>query len=245
MRHLSLLLLSLAACGGSSKSTIGNIAGAGGPPGPAPTVAWSGGAPADGDGSFATTGLPAVADDGSRVLYDWQQGDGGRGYPNLRLVTVDRADQVIDTRVVLDVEAVEGTSVVETASHNQFLADSNQKLRWRPLPAAPVEGEPAGDDMFPSRHTSTLGPLTVALDDEAHLVITSDGKVVVDKVMSGWLVANRPMYEGAAEDEMCSNPIYLGSVHADPARHVVLIGVEYRGNDSCWEPTGQLHAVTW
>jgi len=46
MRHLSLLLLSLAACGGSSKSTIGNIAGAGGPPGPAPTVAWSGGAPA-------------------------------------------------------------------------------------------------------------------------------------------------------------------------------------------------------
>ena len=138
MRHLSLLLLTLAACGGSTKSTIGNVAGAGGPPGPAPTVAWSGGAPADGDGSFATTGLPAVADDGSRVLYDWQQGDGGRGYPNLRLVTVDRADQVIDTRVVLDVEAVEGTSVVETASHNQFLADSNQKLRWRRLTAADV-----------------------------------------------------------------------------------------------------------
>ena len=77
--------------------------------------------------------------------------------------------------------------------------------------------EPAGDDMFPTRHTSTLGPLTVTLDDEAHLIITSAGKVVVDEVMSGWLVADRPMYEGASEDELCSNPIYLGSVHADPA----------------------------
>src|SRR5262245_19097214 len=107
MRTLPLLLLSLAACHGSSKSTgPGNVGG--GPAGPPPAISWSGGLPADG-GSFETTGMPAVADDGSRVLIGWQMGDGGRGYPNLRLVVVDRGDQTLDTRIVLDADKVDDT----------------------------------------------------------------------------------------------------------------------------------------
>ena len=245
MRTLPLLLLSLAACGGSSKSTLGNVAGAGGPPGPAPTITWSGQAPTDG-GSFATTGMPAVSDDGSQVLIDWVQGDGGRGYPNLRLLVVDRADKTLDTKVVLDADQVEDMSgPVDVAPFNGFLTDGNATMRWRPLTSAAVEGEPEGDEMYATRQTSKLGDVAVRFDDRAHLMIEQGGKVVVDTVKKEWLQVDRPMYEGAEADEVCSNPIYLSSVHVDGARRLAVIGFEYHGNDSCWEPSGQYHVVTW
>ena len=252
MRPLPVLLLSLAACGGPVKPVaLGNVAGHGGAPGPAPTIAWSGGAPTD-YGEFKTTGMPAVADDGSRALIAWRQDDGGRGYPNLRLQVVDRADQVVDARVVLDadqVEAMAEASTVEVAAHNQYLADSNGALRWRPLAAAPVEADAAGgveaDAYGGSAWVSALGDVTVRFDITAHLVIAQGGKVVVDQVMTAWLAKDHLMYEGAGADEVCSNPIYLDTVHADGGRRLAVIGVEYHGNDSCWEPTGQFHVVAW
>lgn len=245
MRNLSLLLVSLAACGGSSKSSgLGNIAGAGGPPGPPPTIAWTGDAPTDG-GSFEVQGFPAVSDDGMHVLLAWQMGDGGRGYPNLRLVTIDRADKAIDTRVVLDQDKVDDGATVDAAAQNQFLAESNARERWRPLAAAPVEKAEDGEDYFSRSQSATLGDWTVRFDDSAHLVIAQGGKAVVDTVESKWLVEDHPMYEGAAEDEVCSNPIFLDEVYLDGARRVAVIGVAYYGNDSCWEPSGEYHVVTW
>lgn len=252
MRTLPLLLLSLAACGGAPKpSALGNAAGYGGPPGPAPTLAWSGGSPIDG-GEFKTTGMPAVADDGSRVLIAWVMGDGGRGFPNLRLQVVDRDDRVVDTRVVLDadqVEAMTESSTVDVAAHNQYLADSNGTLRWRPLATAPVEGEaePGAepDPMFASAWSSQLGDVAIRFAVDGHLVIEQGGKVVVDEVMAGWLTKDHPMYEGASADEMCQNPIYLQSVQLDGGRRVAVLGVEFHGNDTCWEPSGQYHVVGW
>lgn len=251
MRTLPLLILSLAACGGSPKpSALGNAAGYGGPPGPAPTIAWSGGAPMNG-GEFTIAGMPAVADDGSRVLIGWQRGDGGRGYPNLRLQVVDRADQVVDTRLVLDADQIEDLgedATVDVAAPNQYLTDSNGAMRWRPLATAEVTDVSAGPDTegpYPTQWTAALDGITVRFDDAAHLVIEQGGTIVVDKVMDGWLTKDHPMYEGAGEDEVCSNPIYLGTVFVDGGRRVAVIGVEYHGNDSCWEPTGQAHVVAW
>ena len=253
MRNLSVLLVSLAACGGGSKSTsLGHTAGAGGPPGPPPSITWTGGAPDDG-GSFQVEGLPAVSDDGDRVLVGWQMGDGGRGYPNLRLVVVDRADQTLDTRVVLDADAIDEANLttVDVAPHNQFLTESNQAERWRPLAAATVADAPAsdgdddGDSMYPSQQTATLGDVEVRFDDEAHLVIAQGGKVLVDTVKKDWRAEKRPMYEGAGPEDTCSNPSYLGEAYVDVARRLAVIGVEYRGNDACWEPSGEYHVVTW
>jgi hypothetical protein len=246
MRTLPVLLVVLAACGGASHpGSVGNFAGAGGPAGPPPTIAWSGGPPMEG-GEFSATGLPAVSDDGSRVIYDWVKGDGGRGYPNLTLVIADRTDRVVDSRVVLDADRVEELDgAVDVTAHNAFLAESNAGARWRPLTRLDVEGEPEGDEMFASKQRAAGPELTVTFGDDAHLVIAQGGKVVVDTVKTAWLVEDRPMYEGAAYDEVCTNPIYLGSVHVDAARKVALIGVEYRGTDTCWEPTGELHVVAW
>ncbi|HVV84250.1 MAG TPA: hypothetical protein VHE35_14355 [Kofleriaceae bacterium] len=249
MRNLALVLVSLAACGGAPKpSSVGNVAGAGAPAGPPPTIGWSGGAPNEG-GTFDVHGLPAVSDDGSRVLVGWEQGDGGRGYPNLRLVVLDRGDQTLETRVVLDADQVDDGATVDVAPHDQYLADSNAKLRWRALAPAPVEqvaeSEPEAEGPYPTRQTATLGDVTIRFDDGGHLVIEQDGKPVVDKVESGWLVASHPMYDGAGPDEVCSNPIFLDSAWVDAARRLAVVDVEYRGNDSCWEPTGVYHVVTW
>lgn len=252
MRTVALLLLSLVACGGSPKTgALGNVAGAGGPPGPAPTITWSGGVPMDG-GSFESTGLPAVADDGSRVLYAWQRGDGGRGFPNLRLVVADRADKALETRIVLDADAVEAKAdALDVAVDNRYLADSNAAHRWRPMTAGevtPVGGEAEDPDsgaMYPSAWSSKAGDIAVRFDDDAHLVIEQAGKVVVDRVMKDWLVLDRPMYAGAAADEICSNPIFLSSLAVDGARRIALVGVDYHGTDTCWEPSGEYHVVAW
>ena len=249
MRPLPALLVCLAACGGASTTGsaggVGNSRGTGEPAGPTPTIAWSGDTAMD--GQFSTLGLPAVSDDGQQVLLDWVKGDGARGFPNLRLVVRDRSDRTLDTRVVLDADEVEEKQdAVDVAPFNAWLAETNATRRWRPLTAGTVEqGEPAGDEMFASTQTGQAGGIRVRFDDTAHLVVEQDGKVVVDTVERGWLVPDHPMYEGAAADEICSNPIYLDSVHVDEARRLAVIGVEFRGNDSCWEPTGEYHVVAW
>ncbi len=252
MRTLPLLLLSLAACGGTpTPGSLGNVAGAGGPPGPAPTIAWSGGVPMEG-GDFRSTGLPAVSDDGSRVLYAWQMGDGGRGFPNLRIVVADRADKALDTRIVLDADAVEAkTDPLDVTADNRYLADSNAAHRWRPLTAGelvPVGSEDEDPDsgaMYPTVWAGKAGDITVRFDGDAHLVIEQGGKTVVDRVMKDWLVLDRPMYEGAAADEICSNPIFLSTLAVDGARRIALVGVDYHGTDTCWEPSGEYHVVAW
>src|SRR6188508_3790663 len=97
-KSLGMIVL-VAACGGPAKTgDVGNEAGA--PSGPAPTVAWSTG---EGDygGSFATTGLPAIAAGGGKVVYAHQGEDGGRGQPNLVLVVKDAQDAETDRVEVL------------------------------------------------------------------------------------------------------------------------------------------------
>jgi hypothetical protein len=242
----TLALLCLAACGSSSKpDTVGNATGGGGgPAGPPPTLTWSGGAPVDG-GSFATAGLPAVADDGSRVVVAWQKGDGGRGYPNLTLRVIGRDDRELDTRVVLDANLIDDMyPEVDVTLDNEYLATTHQQWRWRPLAAAEV-AEEASDEMFSTRQSATVGDLSVRFDDGAHLVIEHGGKVVVDAVKQGWLAADRPMYDGAPPEDTCSNPIFLEGVHADAGRRLAVILVGYRGTDTCWEPSSEHHVVSW
>lgn len=250
MRIWTALLLSLAACGGSSKSrSLGSYA-SGEPAGAPPTIAWTGGNPADG-GEFVLTGLPAIADDGSRVLLGRQGGDGGRGYPNLELVVLDRADKTVDSRVVLDADQVEAASgPVEVASHNTYLADSNAAARWRPLARAEVkidgaEGDPCTGDMDASSWTATVDDVTVRFDVGGRVQVVAGGKTLVDATHTDWLVEPHPMYEGAGPDEVCENPVFLSGAFIDTRRHLALVETSYFGTDTCWEPGAEYHVVTW
>jgi hypothetical protein len=246
MRTLPLLLVTLAACGGGSKAKpLGNFA-TGEPAGAPPTLTWTGGAPTDG-GTFDVSGLPAVSDDGGRVLVARQVSDGGRGYPNLALITRDRTDKTVEERVVLDAEKVDGMNdPIDVTADNQYLATSHAAARWRPLTAAAVQAAGGGTDLMDaSAWTSQAGEVSLRFDDAGHLVVEHGGKTVVDDVMADWLVKPYPMYEGAGTDEMCGNPVFLAGAFVDAHRRLAVLQVDFRGTDSCWEPGVEYHVVAW
>ncbi len=250
MRELALVTLvlgPLVACGGSSTTpAIGNSGGPGSI-GPAPTIAWSGGIPADQAGEFTTTGLPAVAADGSRVIAAWRREDGGRGMPNLTLVVRDRTDTEVHAQVVLAADAAEATTAApELGDHNAYLAQTNVEIGWMPLrPAALTAGGEGDGFIDASTWDASDGDVGLHFDQDGHLVIEQRGTVVVDRLMSTWLAADRPMYEGAPPDEICHNPAALTEAFLDGGRRLVLVRTAFRGTDTCWEPDGEYHVVSW
>jgi hypothetical protein len=45
--------------------------------------------------------------------------------------------------------------------------------------------------------------------------------------------------------DQCENPAKLGHAWVDADRRVALVEVIYNGTDLCWEPSPQLHVVSW
>src|SRR5439155_9304333 len=61
---------------------------------PPPSIDWK-------DQRFAFARLPAIARGGELAIVSVVDGDGGRGYPNLRLELRDRSDKVLQTIQIL------------------------------------------------------------------------------------------------------------------------------------------------
>lgn len=239
----AVLLPLLASCwhAGATTSPGGSTVPAGmhAPLGAPPTVEWT-------DNGIATHGLPAIAGDGSVIQIGELASDGGRGNPNLTLYTLSRDDHPADRAVIVDVEKSADLGAPErmqaVASANRRLADANQALHLVPLTAFPEpahEGEPGAD-------TLTADGIAITWDGEKKLVVTVDGKQVIARdTPEAWLVKPYPMYNGAPPEETCHNPARLGGGAYDRARRAAVIYVRYHGNDSCWEPTDQIHVLTW
>ncbi|MEZ4401997.1 MAG: hypothetical protein R3B06_18345 [Kofleriaceae bacterium] len=243
-RPLCSLLFAVAACGGTTAAPSIANPGAAQPTGPAPTVAWLAAGDGAGDGSFQATGLPAVSADGTRVLTAEIGEDGARGMPNLTLVIRDRADAVVDRRVVLAAGDDAPTSPPDLAAANAWIAAGHGAAAWAPLAAVPVV--PDDESLFDATTwTATAGDLTIQLTQVGRLRVTAGQATVVDRPVTAWQVADRPMYPGAGPDEQCSNPLYLSGLHVDADRHLAVARISYLGTDTCWEPDSEYHVVAW
>lgn len=245
------LVLLAAACGGSSKNaSVGNGGGPTGPLGPAPTVSFD---TTEGDwGAFHTTGLPAVSHDGTRVIVEHVDNDGGRGAPNLALVVRDRADAKVAEHVVLTADAAAGADETgdmtpakpDLDAANAWLVAQHTQAAFTPLAAGTVTSDAEGI-LEQTNWTIVAGDATIKVDQDARLVVVQGGKEVAERTMSAWIAPSYPMYEGAPADEQCSNPLYIEAAYVDPAHKLALLRVAYTGTDSCWEPASELHVVAW
>jgi hypothetical protein len=242
-------VLVAAGCGGPS-TTAGGPRNQAPPPnvGAPPTVTWASENNEMGDyGEFQTAGLPAVAFDGSRVVYADEEQAAGLTSPNLTLHQRGRDDREVDTQVVLAMDPDGDESAHPTEAQvdagNQWLARSNQQFGWTPLTATPAA--PVGDDEdaepWSSPGEATSGAIVVHFEPEAHLVVRDGGKIVVDATESSWLAPSQDMGDGTS----CDNPAYLSQAYIDAAHHLALVEISYYGTDSCWEPAPQLHTVAW
>ena len=245
MRALVASLLSLGACSApASQPSLSSSHPAPAPVArdtPSPSIAWQ-------DTRFVTARLPAVARDASLAVVAVDDGDGGRGFPNLRIEVRDRSDVVTATRQLLessDYEALapDGAPGAELARR---ITDGNAQLsdlhaRHDLVPTTPLELEDP-------RQTEAL-PIVATGDDglevrwEApRVVVRRAGKQLASIDGSAWLPAPG---KRCPTCEPCSNPAFLAGVSKAPGIDVAVVELGFNGTDLCWEPGHQFHVVAW
>ena len=214
-----------------------------------PSAGWRGVAPkiARGPSSLTTTGLPAIAQDGSRIVAALRESDGARGLPNLTLVVKDRSDKQIESHVVLSVaeadqflDDAEGKNPAldqRVGVANHWLHDRHVVARFVPL--ALLTPEPTD---IPADRTRATGDQLVVEWTKSHLRITDHGDILVDAdTPKTWLPEQFKI-----GTNVCLRSAYLGSAAVDRERRVALVTISYTADsDFCSEPPDQHHVVTW
>lgn len=234
---------SLAACATTAPAPITNQpARPALPPAAAPVLSVS-------DVFSLTRPFPLVSSDGTVVVLAVEDGDGGRGYPNLRFVVKDRRDQILATHVVLAADEADGylgdaeltkrlAPRIERA--NAWLAEQNAKYSLVALPAFTVVH---GDDGYGDVKSVVRDDMAATW--RANTLDISAGRtpLVHRATPRDWLAEQRAMPDGAGE--LCENPAFLAGAAVDPARRIAVVTVSYTGTDTCWEPPDQQRVVTW
>jgi hypothetical protein len=176
-----------------------------------------------------------VTRDGRFVVLAIVDGDGARGAQNLAIELRDRKDRTLERVVVLGVD--EELDQLDDATRAQRAAAAHKLLAAHELvPLQELEG--TADDVA---HFEGAG-ITIDWARE-HITIKRNGKRVVDRaVPTKWRGSS---YYSKVEDLTCENPDFLGAALARPDVSLVVVDVAYRGNDTCWEPTSQLHVMSW
>ena len=238
-----LVVALLAGCWSASGTTPATpttpgTTGADAPLGPPPNITWSDDAP-------VVTGLPAVSADGTLVMYAQEDSDAGRGFTNLAIVTVSRADQPVARENVItagDEPPAQAEIDAKFAKANAYLVEQHRAHHFVAMHAFP---KPEGTEDGPPTKMGDAG-VEVDWDGSAALQVVLDGKPVhIRKTPPTWLAKDHPMYAGAPAEDTCSNPAHLGGGASDRARKIVFVEIAYQGTDSCWEPPDQLHVVSW
>ena len=217
-------LLVLAACGApASRAPLEHTERREAPKVGAPEIAFT-------SMQLTATGLPAIASDGTAVLYAVVDGDGGRGNPNMVLVLRDRSDRDLERFPVVTANQSEG----------QFDDRGPARLLVEKIEAANTRLA----KLHARYHLVPMSTDGVAAEVDARLTIRAGGALVVDTMTpADWVVPDKRMCSSCAE--VCHHPLSLGAAHANVAHRLALITVTYAGTDLCPEPVSQHHVITW
>ncbi|HEY3803247.1 MAG TPA: hypothetical protein VGL61_11600 [Kofleriaceae bacterium] len=207
---------------------------------PAPSIDWK-------NGAFVTTGLPAIARGGEVVVLAYQDHDQARGFPNLRIEVRDRHDATVwKVPVMLPTEyeqlSPDGTL---TPALGLRIGHANAELQrlhgvhdFVPMHAlellTPQQGDP---------HLATGDAIDVDWDtDHVHVFRHNSDREIVTRDGRNWL---EPDHQPCPACEVCKNPAFLANVFHAPEIDAVLIELGYKGTDTCWQPSDQLHVIAW
>ena len=176
--------------------------------------------------------------DGSAILLKIVDADGARGAPNLAIELRDRHDRGIGSRVV--VIPLDGD--LDAPTQAQRMADAERLIGSRTFVGVTDTMASASTDL-PQNH-QRFGSRDTTIDYEpGHFTVRQGGKIVARReTPKAWRGSS---YFDKLLDLTCSNPDYLRNVYLATDAHLAVFDVAYRGNDSCWEPTNELHVVAW
>ncbi len=205
-----------------------------------PVIAWK-------DSAFATDTLPAVARGGEITVVPHRDGDGGRGYPNLRVEVRDRTDKVIQTIQVMtsnEFETLAPEGVIGSALQHRIEAANAELAKLHgvhdlvPMHALevqkPADGEP---------HFAIGDGLDIDWNkDHVHVFHHNTDRSFITLDGTPWLAKS---YKPCANCDVCENPAYLAAVYHATSINVLVVEIGYKGTDLCWDPGDQLHAIAW
>jgi hypothetical protein len=214
--RLALVIVALAACSGGARTSepvLSSTASERSPSTPAPRIAWR--RITDGAGAFDIDQLPRVARSGQLAVVAIVEGDGGRGFPNLRLEARDRDDRVVEMFEVMTSNEYE-TLVPDGETPAAALVERIDRANRRLL-------------ALHARHE--LVAMTRAEPDSA----TRDAVL-----RRGWLAPHVRRCTGC---QPCENPAGLAAVYQADGIATIVVRVSYTGTDLCWEPGDQLHVL--
>ena len=187
------------------------------------------------EGSVAVVakGMPAVSDDGKRVVIA-VIADDGRGEPNLSVQIRDvSSDALIARYPVLDPRAA------FTPAIGARIARANAKLEgtsWTRM-SKPVVPELKGCDE-PGPRKARVAALSVEIEG-ARLTVDVGGAAKLVRNISWWVAPPRQYAPG----HRCESAAYLASARVGGDGRVLLLHVGYCGFDTCWEPESGWHVV--
>ena len=174
----------------------------------APQIAWR-------DGRFDTSALPAIARDAAIVILPLVDGDGGRGYPNLRVEVRNLADRPITNMQIM--KSNEFETLVPDAVHATPELESRLAIVNRELADLAME----------------------------HVLVTMKESapppdLAIDFAARGWLAPSGPR---CAQCPPCENPPYVAALYRAEGVDPIVLRIEFKGTDICWEPGPQYHVI--
>jgi hypothetical protein len=244
----ALALVIAAACSTGARTTqppLSGSAAARAARGPAPRIAWQ--RLGDGAATFQIDELPRVARSGLLAVVAQVDGDGGRGFPNLRLEVRDKSDRVVEQFAVMDASEYEAlapdgeTPAPELVRRidvaNRRLAELHAEHDFVPMRAFAAPA-PAGRDA-PVRG----GGLVVTYTDDDRLRVRArDGATLATADGRSWLA---PAGQRCPQCPPCENVARLQAFYSAEHIPTIVVRITYSGTDLCWEPGDQLHVIAW
>ena len=235
----ALIALALVACGSTASTPIQSRSAA--PTTPAPRIAWM-------QTAFDARSFPQIARSGKTVVIALSDNDGGRGFPNLRFEIRDRTDRVVDKHVVMianEYEQLVPDGLHPTAELERRIASANTWLAQQHAAydfVAMTEVAIADQFAYDAPIDTADARVTVRPDHRIH-VRTADDKELTLVDGSAWLAPVIP--PRCAQCEPCKNEAFVHAVYKVERIDVIVLRIRYAGNDTCWEPSDQLHVIAW
>jgi len=188
-----------------------------------------------------------VARAGEVVVLAYRDDDSARGFPNLRVEVRDKHDATVWTVPVMVPTEYEqlapgGTATPELVrrighanAELQRLHGLHDFVAMHALELlAPADGDP---------HLATGDGIDVDWDaDHLHVFRHNSDRAIVTREGVPWLVPDHASCESC---DVCHNPAFLAAVYHAPSISEVLVEIGYKGTDACWQPSDQLHVVSW
>jgi hypothetical protein len=186
-----------------------------------------------------TSGLPAIASDGSAIVIAHRDNDGGRGNPNLTLIEKDRSDRAVRRLVVLaadDVDRLAPAEIEERIQRAEAWLRERHAAKHLVAMTKLTMTRPVGVPAVGAGVTIRWSP--------NQLVIERQGAAPITRATpASWLAPDYPMCRTCTE--VCHNDAFLGASYVDVERSLAIVVVAYRGTDTCWEPSSQERVVVW